>query len=111
MVTDTVADFKAGGQYGGDWEKEITFTWHLHADGTFYQTQVPDYPDQGPTSGHYVVKGDEVTFFFKPTPSYVSAPQTVRWSYFDGQLTFAIVDVADTAGRVIYIAHPWRKVS
>jgi hypothetical protein len=33
----------------------------------------------------------------------------VRWSYFDGQLTFAIVDVADTGSRVIYTAHPWRK--
>ena len=109
VVTDTVADFEAGGQYGSDWEKDITFTWHLHADGTFYQTQVPDYPDQGPTSGRYVVKGDEVTFFFKPTPSAVSAPQTVRWSYFDGQLTFAIVKVPDSAGRVGYIAHPWRK--
>ena len=61
VVTDTVADFQAGGQYGDDWEKDVTFTWHLHTDGTFYQSQVPDYPDQGPTSGHYVVKGDEVT--------------------------------------------------
>ena len=57
VVTDTVADFQAGGQYGDDWEKDVTFTWHLHTDGTFYQSQVPDYPDQGPTSGHYVVKG------------------------------------------------------
>ena len=61
-------------------------------------------------SGHYVVKGDEVTFYFNPSPTGCwSAPETVRWSYFDGQLTFAIVDVADTASRVIYTAHPWRK--
>ena len=26
VVTDTVADFQAGGQYGDDWEKDITFT-------------------------------------------------------------------------------------
>jgi TRAP-type C4-dicarboxylate transport system substrate-binding protein len=110
VVTDTVADFQAGGQYGSDWEKDITFTTYLHADGTLRVTQAPDYSDQGPVSGHYVVKGDEVTFFLsQPTASW-SATEKVRWSYFDGQLTFAIVDVADTSSRVIYIAHPWRKI-
>jgi TRAP-type C4-dicarboxylate transport system substrate-binding protein len=108
-VTDTVADFEAGGQYGSDWEKDITFTWHLHADGTFFETQSPDYPDQGFVGGRYVVKGDEVTFDFNNCPTGCVAPETVRWSYFDGQLTFAIVDVADTGSRVIYTAHPWRK--
>jgi TRAP-type C4-dicarboxylate transport system substrate-binding protein len=109
VVTDTVADFEAGGQYGSDWEKDITFTWHLHAGGTFSQTQAPDYPAAGPVAGDYVVKGDEVTFTFKSCGSGCGAPETVRWSYFDGQLTFAIVDVADTGSRVIYTAHPWRK--
>jgi hypothetical protein len=109
VVTDTVADFQAGGQYGSDWEKDITFTTYLHADGTLRVTQAPDYQDQGPVSGHYVVEGGEVTFFLsQPTASW-SATEKVRWSYFDGQLTFAIVDVADTSSRVIYTAHPWRK--
>ena len=108
-VTDTVADFEAGGQYGSDWEKDITFTWHLHADGTWSATQSPDYRDQGPVAGRYVVKGDEVTFDFNNCPTGCGAPEIVRWSYFDGQLTFAIVDVADTASRVVYTAHPWRK--
>ncbi len=108
-VTDTVADFEAGGQYGSDWEKDITFTWHLHADGAWSETQSPDYRDQGPVAGRYVVKGDEVTFDFNNCPTGCGAPETVRWSYFDGQLTFAIVDVADTGSRVIYTAHPWRK--
>jgi hypothetical protein len=111
VVTETVADFQAGGQYGSDFDKDITFTTYLHADGTMRETQAPDYPDQGPVSGHYVVKGDEVTFFVSQPTSDWSATETVRWSYFDGQLTFAIVDVADTASRVIYTAHPWRKVS
>jgi TRAP-type C4-dicarboxylate transport system substrate-binding protein len=111
VVTDTVADFEAGGQYGSDWEKDITFTWHLHAGGTFYETQSPDYSDQGPVGGRYVVKGDEVTFTFTSCVTGCGAPETVRWSYFDGQLTFGIVDVADTGSRVIYTAHPWRKVS
>ena len=109
VVTDTVADFQAGGQYGGDFEKDITFTTYLRADGTLRETQAPDYSDQGPVSGHYVVKGDEVTFFVSQGSSW-SATEKVRWSYFDGQLTFAIVDVADTASRVIYTAHPWRKI-
>ena len=101
----------AGGQYGSDWEKDITFTTLLHADGTLRETQAPDYSDQGPVSGHYVVKGDEVTFFLSQAGGIWSATEKVRWSYFDGQLTFAIVDVADTSSRVIYTAHPWRKTS
>jgi TRAP-type C4-dicarboxylate transport system substrate-binding protein len=109
VVTDTVADYQAGGVYGSDWGKDITFTWHLQADGTYSETQSPDYPDQGPVSGHYVVKGDEVTVSYDSCPNGCIAPETVRWSYFDGQLTFAIVDVADSASRVIYTAHPWRK--
>jgi TRAP-type C4-dicarboxylate transport system substrate-binding protein len=109
VVTDTVADFEAGGQYGDDWEKDITFTWHLHADGTFFETQSPDYQDQGSVGGRYVVQGDQVTFNFNNCPSGCGAPEIVRWSYFDGQLTFGIVEVADTGSRVIYTAHPWRK--
>ena len=69
VVTDTVADFEAGGQYGADWEKDITFTTYLHADGTIHETQSPDYKDQGPLTGHYVVKGDEVTFYWNPSPT------------------------------------------
>jgi TRAP-type C4-dicarboxylate transport system substrate-binding protein len=109
VTTDTVADWQAGGQYGKDWSTAVTFTTVIRADGTLRETQVPDYPDQGPVSGHYVVKGDEVTFFVSAGPSW-SATETVRWSYFGGQLTFAIVDVNDTSSRVIYTAHPWRKI-
>jgi TRAP-type C4-dicarboxylate transport system substrate-binding protein len=111
VTTDTVADWQAGGQYGDDWNKAVTFTTVIRADGTLRETQAPDYPDQGPLSGHYVVKGDEVTFFWSQPTAHWSATEKVRWSYFDGQLTFAIVDVADTASRVLYTAHPWRKIS
>lgn len=109
VTTDTVADFRAGGQYGPDWNKPITWTYHLHADGKLEQTQVPDYPDQGPIYGNYVVHGDEVTFFWNATAGLT--PETVRWSYFKGQLTFTVISVQDTAGRVMYSAHPWHKVS
>ena len=40
----------------------------------------------------------------------VTAPETVRWSYFDGLLRFTIVDVFDHGSRVLYSAHPWRKI-
>ena len=109
VTTDTVADWQAGGQYGGEWNTAITFTTVIRADGTLRVTQAPDYSDQGPASGHYVVKGDEVTFSLSQPGGNWSATEKVRWSYFDGQLTFAIVDVADTSSRVIYTAHPWRK--
>jgi TRAP-type C4-dicarboxylate transport system substrate-binding protein len=109
VTTTTVADLRAGGQYGDDWNKDITWTIRLYANGTTYWTQQPDYPDQPPGKGRYVLSGDEVTFVWD---AYLGlSPEKVRWSYFDGQLTFAIVDVADTAGRVIYTAHPWRKIS
>ena len=49
--------------YGNDWNKDITWTTVMRADGTVRETQVPDYKDQGPATGHYVVKGDEVTFY------------------------------------------------
>ena len=108
VTTDTVADWHAGGQYGADWDTAVTFTWHLYPDGRLYQTQKPDYPDQPFGRGRYVVKGDEVTFIWD---LYMGlTPETVRWSYFNGQLTFSIVHVQDTASRITYIAHPWRKV-
>lgn len=108
VTTDTVADLRAGGNYGADWNKPIIWTAHLYANGTVYQTQDPDYPDQPPGRGRYVVKGDEVTFIWDAIDDLT--PETVRWSYFDGQLTYAIVHVQDTASRVTYIAHPWRKI-
>jgi TRAP-type C4-dicarboxylate transport system substrate-binding protein len=109
VTTDTVADFRAGGQYGSDWNKPVTFTWRLYPNGTFTLTQRPAYPDTPPEGGHYVVHGDEVTFIW--SASVGSAHETLRWSYFKGQLTFTIVDVQDTGARIIYSAHPWHKVS
>jgi TRAP-type transport system periplasmic protein len=106
VTTDTVADFEAGGVYGRDWDKAITFTTHLYANGTFYQAQQPGYPDQPSVRGRYNVKGDDVTF---SSPDLDDNPETVRWSYYDGQLTFGIVTVQDIAGIVIYTAHPWTR--
>ena len=107
VTTDTAADFQAGGQYGPDWQTTITSIFYLYQNGTDVLTQRPDYPDQGVGRGRYVVKGDEVTFIWDAYTGLT--PWTLRWSYYDGELTFAIVDVQDTGGRVIFTAHPWRK--
>jgi TRAP-type C4-dicarboxylate transport system substrate-binding protein len=107
-TTVTVADLRAGGVYGADWNKPITYTYHMHADGKVEQTQVPDYPDQGPIYGHYVVHGDEVTFIWNAASGLT--PEKLRWSYFRGQLTFGIISVQDSTGQVQYVAHPWHKV-
>jgi hypothetical protein len=78
VTTDTVADWRAGGNYGDDWNKAITYTTVIRADGTLRETQAPDYPDQGPVSGHYVVKGDEVTFFVSQPTGNWSATESAR---------------------------------
>ena len=109
VTTITVADLRAGGQYGPDWNKPILYTWHLYPDGKVYQTQKPDYPDQPFGRGRYVVHGDEVTFTWDANMQLT--PETVHWSYFGGQLSFSIVSVQDRSSRIIYIAHPWRKIS
>jgi TRAP-type C4-dicarboxylate transport system substrate-binding protein len=106
VTTDTVADFQAAGGYGADWQKPITWTTHLYPNGTVYQTQKPDYPDQPPLYGRYVVHGDQVTFIWAHTNL---TPETLRWSYYDGELTFSVVDVQDQGSTVLYTAHPWRK--
>ena len=106
VTTDTVADLQAVGDYGRDWSKPITFTTHFYSNGTFYQTQQPDYPDQPYVRGRYIVKGDEVTF---NSPTLNDNPEIVRWSYYDGQLSFTIVSVQH-GDQFIYTAHPWRKV-
>jgi TRAP-type C4-dicarboxylate transport system substrate-binding protein len=110
VTTDTVADWQAGGVADlPGLEGPITWTWHLYPNGTFYETQT-EYPgsNSGFIRGRYYVKGDELTF---NSPALDDNPETVRWSYYDGQLTFTIVNVTDAVAIIIYTAHPWRKVS
>jgi TRAP-type C4-dicarboxylate transport system substrate-binding protein len=106
----TKEQWKAGAADSADFQTDITFTTKLNADGTYLETQQPDFPDQGPMRGTYKIDGDQVTFLGRqdsdPTTEYV---ETVKWSYFKGELHFVVVDVADSAGRVIY-GQPWRKI-
>jgi hypothetical protein len=34
----------------------------------------------------------------------------VRWRYVGRSLTFTIVHVPDRLARLVYTAHPWRKI-
>ena len=50
------------GWTGTDFAEDVTFTYVLRPDGTFRETQDPDFPDQGPSDGRYDVDGYQVTF-------------------------------------------------
>jgi TRAP-type C4-dicarboxylate transport system substrate-binding protein len=105
VTTDTVADFRAAGLVGTDWSTAQTFTLNLYPDGIASETQEPDVGDE---FGSYVVRGDEVIFTW--SPDIALTPQTVRWSYLNGLLTLTVVNVEDGGSRVIFSAHPWRKI-
>jgi TRAP-type transport system periplasmic protein len=106
-VTDTVADFERWGQYGDEWEKPITSTTELK-DGRWRHWERPAY-GVGVVGGTYRVKGDLVHFTWVPETGDVG-PFTMRWSYYKGQLTWEPVDVADLGTKIIFAAHPWKKV-
>jgi TRAP-type C4-dicarboxylate transport system substrate-binding protein len=105
-VTDTVADFERWGQFGGEWEKPITSTTELK-DGRWRHWEKPAYgvPVVG---GTYRVEGDLVRFIWVPKNEV--PPFTMRWSYYKGQLTWEPVDVGDLGLKIIFAAHPWKKV-
>ena len=112
-VRDTVADFERGGLYGNDWSVPVTFTTVLK-DGRWRGWQKPDFGTEPVASGTYEVKGDLATFRIiklrRPRVENTIPPYTVRWSYYEGRLTWEPVNVSDAGLRVIYGAHPWKKV-
>jgi TRAP-type C4-dicarboxylate transport system substrate-binding protein len=110
QVTVTKEEMAAAGQSGPDNQADIVFLWVLKDDGTFQETQRPDYPDQGPLSGRYAVRGDILTFTFDPSPTGSLSPEVVRWSFFKGTLRFTVVAVQDPGSRLIY-QKPWRKTA
>jgi hypothetical protein len=109
VTTDTVKDWERGDVTNPDFRTDITYRTTMR-DGRWSQTQKPNYPDQGPFSGTYTVAGDTIRFVMTHAGGELTSPETVRWSYFNGRLRFTIVEVADSASRVLYAAHAWRKV-
>ena len=112
-VTISYADWLKGNVINPDMRRAITYVTTMK-DGRWYQTQTPNYPDQGPFSGTYSVHGDELTWIMLRAGVHgqnsITAPETVKWSYYDGQLTLQNLIVADSGSRVLYAAHPWRKI-
>ena len=83
-------------------------------NGRCYQTQKPNPPDRGPFSGTYEIHGDEVVFTMLKAgvngENAITTPETLKWSYYRGELRFRVVTVGDSSSVVLYTAHPWRKV-
>jgi hypothetical protein len=96
----TVKDLVAAGLSRSDahWET-LTF----RSNGTFRDVWFhPTQPNQEPLNGHYIVKGN--------TLRLIPTPDSVRWSYANGRLTFSIIKVPDPPARLTYTAHPWQKI-
>jgi hypothetical protein len=113
-VTISAEEWLKGNVINPDFKTAITYVTTLNKDGTWFQTQKPNYPDQGPFRGTYTVHGDKAIFVMTSAGVHgensIAAPETVKWRFFDGKLTLKNVDVADGASRVLYAAHPWRKI-
>jgi TRAP-type C4-dicarboxylate transport system substrate-binding protein len=111
-VTETSRqDYQSRGEFS--WSAPV-YTWTTRLrDGRWVRTVVPEFEDQvGDVdgAGTYEVHGDEVTFRYTHPEVDANAPETLRWSYFQGQLTMEAVNVTDRGARIIYTAHPWRKL-
>lgn len=63
-----------------------------------------------PFGGHLIVHGDEVAFAIDQPADAAGDRETLKWSFYRGQLTFKVVDVNGPGSRVIYTAHPWRRI-
>jgi TRAP-type C4-dicarboxylate transport system substrate-binding protein len=98
----TKADFVAGGTTA-DEDLPSPFRVTIH-DGRFRTNEHP------PFEGRALVHGDKVTFVIDRPQENEGQRETLKWSYYRGKLTYQVVDVADAGSRVIYTAHPWRRV-
>ena len=113
VVTTTLADHRRFGEYSSEWSIGArTWTTRLK-DGKWERWVVTEAPDQIrylDGAGTYEVRGDEVTFRYTKPVVDASSPETLRWSHYNGRLTLKEVDVGDGGARVIYTAHPWKRV-
>lgn len=103
----TAADFAAGGATpdpGFPLEPRTAFRMTIH-DGRWHTNEHPAF------GGRLLIDGDKVTFAIDRPRDAQGERETVKWSYYRSELTFQIVAVAGSGSRVIYTAHPWRKIS
>ena len=101
VVRFTVADAERHKLYGPEWEKPSVVTTRFK-DGRWKDLT-------GIGSGTYSVDGDRAHFRMLE-PADAPPPWTVKWSYYDGVLSFKLVDVPDGGLRMIFGVRPWRKV-
>ena len=107
VTTLTANDFQG---FAGNVADQVgTYTITLR-DGHFRHVLTPARQTQPPGFGIYTVHGDELTLVFQSPDQLPGVRETVRWSYYRGELSFTIVSVADSAGEAFYTAHPWRKI-
>jgi TRAP-type C4-dicarboxylate transport system substrate-binding protein len=98
----TRADFAAEGATP-DPGFPFPFRIKIH-EGRFVTNEHP------PFHGRVLVHGARVTFAIERPLESKGDRETLKWSYYRGKLTFEIVEVATGGGRVIYTAHPWRRI-
>ena len=98
----TVADFEAGGATR-DPGFPVPFR-DTSQHGRWHTTESP------PFGGRLIVRGDQVTFAIEQPTDAAGERETLEWSFYRDKLTFNVVDVAGSGGRVIYTAHPWRRI-
>jgi hypothetical protein len=107
VTTLTADDFQG---FAGNVADQVgTYTITLR-DGHFRAVLTPARKSQPPGFGTYTIRGDELTLFFQSPGQLPGVRETVRPSYYHGELSFTIVSVADPAGEAFYTAHPWRKI-
>ncbi len=108
-VHDTVADFERWGQYGDEWEVPITFTTTLQ-NGRWRHWQKPGFGIDGLLHGTFRTEGDIAYFKAVGSLGAELAPWSARWSYFKGELTFEPLEIPDLGLRIIFGAHPWKRI-
>jgi TRAP-type transport system periplasmic protein len=109
VVTVTKADEHRFGEYGANFQKTITHHYRFR-NGRMRYWIAPEFgpqEDRCPCGAAYEVKGDQLIITWDRSEW---APETSRWSYFDGKLTFTESDVGAGFDKATYFAHPWRRV-
>ena len=98
----TEADFaRAGAQRDPNFPEP----WQITIEHGRWRTN--EHPSFG---GHYILHGDEITFVIERPADAAGERETVKWSYYRGELTLRIVSVRDAGARVIYTAHRWKRI-
>ena len=98
----TEADFERAGARR---DPNFPEPWVITIQGGHWRTN-----EQPRFGGRYIVRDDQITFVIDQPSDAAGERETVQWSYYRGKLNLRVVDVRDAGARVIYTAHPWRRL-